>query len=161
MTGNIPLLIRFISISWAVLVLLWLSTEDVSTIAPVIAGFIGISLVMWNWLQLLYADGAAGATRQLVIAVLFGAVIGAGTILGSVLLMFFKTAWHAHAFPDYPLLMMMAMLERAPSWALAGALCGAAIWLLRLSVRDLNRDTFRKAISTSSIARQRQDLDHS
>jgi hypothetical protein len=60
-----------------------------------------------------------------------GALAGALSALNSTLLMFFKTAWHAHPFPDYPLPMLIAMLERAPVWAIAGALIGLGIHLWR------------------------------
>lgn len=65
---------------------------------------------------------------------LWGALIGAGSTLTTILLMFFKTALHSHLFPDYPLFLMLAMLERLPSWALAGALLGAGVSLLKRSL---------------------------
>jgi hypothetical protein len=51
--------------------------------------------------------------------------------LASVLLMFLKTAWHSHIFPDYPLPMMAAMAARAPAWAAAGAALALALVLWR------------------------------
>jgi hypothetical protein len=43
--------------------------------------------------------------------------------------MFFKNARHGHLFPDYTLEMMLAMLSRAPAWAIAGGLFGLSLGL--------------------------------
>jgi hypothetical protein len=58
-----------------------------------------------------------------------GALVGAWSLLCVVGLMFFKTAWHSHLVPDYPLPMMAAMLARLPVWAVVGALVGAGFAL--------------------------------
>lgn len=66
---------------------------------------------------------------------LFG-LIALGTLTGAMsaplttVLMFLKNAFHAHVFPDYPLPILLAMLERLPAWTVAGALCGVAAALL-------------------------------
>jgi hypothetical protein len=67
--------------------------------------------------------------------VLFGALLGAGTSVAAVGLMFFKNALHAHIFLDFPPALLLALLSRAPGWALAGALGGCGVVLLRRSLR--------------------------
>lgn len=62
---------------------------------------------------------------------LWGALIGAGSTLTTIFLMFFKTALHSHLFPDYPLFLMLATLDRLPAWTLAGFLIGAGMAFLR------------------------------
>jgi hypothetical protein len=70
-------------------------------------------------------------------AALLGGIVGLGGALSSAGFMFFKNALHAHAFWDYPPGMVGAMLSRAPSWALAGALAGlgmGCLWLWYQSI---------------------------
>ncbi len=71
--------------------------------------------------------------------VLFGALLGAGTSVAAVGLMFFKNALHAHVFLDFPPALLLALLSRAPGWALAGALGGAGVVLLRWALRPHHR----------------------
>jgi hypothetical protein len=61
----------------------------------------------------------------------WGAFVGAGGAIAAAGLMFLKTALHAHPFPDFSPLLMLAMIQRAPAWGLAGALVGAGLLLLR------------------------------
>ena len=106
--------------------LLWLGLEDTHS-APVAA--LGLSLAVLAVAH--FAEQRAMPWSRSLTWSLLGASTGALTALTSTLLMFFKTAWHTHAFPDYPLAMLIAMLERAPIWALAGALIGLGGYFLR------------------------------
>jgi hypothetical protein len=67
-------------------------------------------------------------------AVALGAAVGLGASIATAALMFFKDARHAHLYPDYPAEQMGAVLQRAPGWALAGALFGLALSLAWLAV---------------------------
>ena len=71
---------------------------------------------------------------RIVGAALLGAIAGLGGVLATVALMLLKTGMHSHIFPDYPPGEMLEMLQRAPTWALAGALAGVG---LALAVRAL------------------------
>jgi hypothetical protein len=64
-------------------------------------------------------------------AALAGGLIGAGSALATAGLMLLKTGLHNHVFPDFPLAVILGILERLPAWSAAGALCGAGcvfIW---------------------------------
>lgn len=126
--------IRWAALLYGGMVLVWLNLED-TRVWPV-------ALLGWSGALLLAAGmttrhvGGAVLSRGTVL--LGGALIGAGVGLGSSLicagLMFFKNALHAHLFLDYPPLMLLAMIQRGPGWAAAGALLGfsaALLWTAR------------------------------
>jgi hypothetical protein len=73
-----------------------------------------------------------------VLGLLLGAADGLGTSVATAVLMFFKNARHAHVFPDYPAGMIIAVLERAPLWAAAGALAGLSIGLAWLALQGVD-----------------------
>ncbi|MBL8153196.1 MAG: hypothetical protein JNM70_03355 [Anaerolineae bacterium] len=127
------------ALRWAALlyggsVLLWLNLED-TRVWPV-------ALLSWSGALLLAAGMTTrhlgGASLSRGRALLGGMLVGAGVGLGSSLicagLMFFKNALHAHLFLDYPVLMLLAMIQRGPGWVAAGALLGlsaALLWMAR------------------------------
>jgi len=127
--------LRLLMIAVGVAVFFWLSVEDNSTLPVAVLGTaLAVVLALlralsaWGGRSIRVGDG-------LLLLALFGALVGAAAALTVTGLMFFKTAWHSHIFPDYPLAMMAAMLTRTPVWALAGALIGAAgglVWLALL-----------------------------
>jgi len=105
----------------------WMRWEDQDASAAALLGLLGASALALLWLgaqPLLYRLGACSR------ATLLGILAGVGAAPLSAVLMLFKNAWHGHLFPDYPLGMVLALLERAPAWALAGALAGLALGLL-------------------------------
>jgi hypothetical protein len=61
---------------------------------------------------------------------LLGGGVGAGSALATAALMLLKTGLHNHVYPDYPLLVILGILARAPAWGLAGALVGVAAALV-------------------------------
>jgi Co/Zn/Cd efflux system component len=101
----------------------WSSTEDNHVIV--------VSLLALNFVMaLLLHKNTAERWQVSYKAMLWGALAGIATNLLTVGLMFFKTAWHSHIAPDFPVGMMLAMLLRLPWWALAGALVGVAFFAL-------------------------------
>lgn len=117
--------LRWLSIGVGVAAFSWMSVEDTSTLPVATLGVLialcGVSLWLLN-----QPDWQPSA----LVLCLTGGLIGALGALVTVVLMFLKTAWHSHITPDYPPLMMLAMLERAPVWALAGLCLGGAVALL-------------------------------
>lgn len=115
--------------------LLWLQLEDNGALAVSLFGAALALLLALLWLS----DHAGGTTHTahlvLVGALLLGAVIGLGAALATAVLMLLKTGLHSHLFPDYPPGMILATLERAPVWMLAGALSGAGVVLAWLALR--------------------------
>lgn len=117
--------------AYGLLVFVWLSPEDQHVWPPVLLGAgAGLLLALRVVPRPLEAPGWAIA--------LFGALLGAGTSVAAVGLMFFKNALHAHVFLDFPPALLLALLSRAPGWALAGALAGCGAALLRRALRPHN-----------------------
>jgi hypothetical protein len=121
LSGILSRYLSLYTLIYGIVVFLWLSPDE-QTWFVAILGWIGAVLI----------------TARIVIRfglrldpILIGAVIGAGATVCTVLLMFLKTSLHAHVIPDYPLATMIGVAERLPAWALAGALFGAGVRVLR------------------------------
>jgi hypothetical protein len=122
--------LRLVVIGYGLLLLLWVSIEDIHS-EPVVALGAGFSALVSMHALLRRLGGQAVSERQLLfISSLGGGVVGAGASISTALLMFFKNAWHAHLFLDFPPGLMLAILERAPAWGLAGVLMGIGSGLL-------------------------------
>jgi hypothetical protein len=119
--------LRMLTIVWGVAILSWLSVEDSTTLPVTILGTGASVLGIWLWLMTHYHGKGMGLWSWAVL----GACMGMGAIVCATGLMFFKTAWHSHLYPDFPTPMLLAMLARVPTWAIAGAMLGVAVWLLR------------------------------
>lgn len=110
-------------------ILLWSGLEDSGSSAVIMLGALSsISLTLW-----LLSRMAAGPALNPFHIALAGALAGALASLCTAALMLFKNLRHAHIFPDYPAEMLLAVLERLPSWAIAGGLAGLGIGLLLAS----------------------------
>jgi hypothetical protein len=127
--------IRWLALLYGGLLLFWLSLEDTQVWPVALLGWSGAALLAAG-IVVRHMGGAVFSRRQ---ALLGGVLLGAGVGLGSSLvcagLMFFKNALHAHLFLDYPPLMLLAMLQRGPAWAAAGALLGLSTALLWAALR--------------------------
>lgn len=112
--------------------LLWLSVED-NHVWP--AALLGAALaVLLVTLTLLHHLGGRDLPARRVVpgAALLGVAAGLAASIVAAGLMLFKNAMHAHLFPDYPPGLLLAILERAPVWAVAGGLAGLGLafgWL--------------------------------
>jgi len=146
---TVGLRLRLFIIAFGVVLMIWFSLEDQVTWHVTLLGTILASLIMISWL-LNQLGGQTIEGRFIVIgALLLGSIIGAGTSLATVGLMFFKNSWHAHPYPDFPTGLMLAILARAPFWALAGGLFGLAVaFLLHL------RDHQPKSTKTNDVGSQ-------
>lgn len=123
--------LRLALLGSGILVFIWLGLEDNSTLSVAILGTL-LSVLLSLMAIRTYGPRAPLVPRiWLPGFILSGAIIGAGAVVFTVLLMFFKTAWHGHAFPDYPVPLMAAMLSRLPLWAVGGACMGAGVGLWR------------------------------
>lgn len=119
---------------YGLLIFIWLSPED-NAVWPVALIGLGLALLSTVWLIQRRLGGSVFPARYVLIGgILLGGIVGLGGALSATGLMFFKNALHAHVFWDFPPAMVLAMLTRAPSWALAGGLAGLGIgclWLWR------------------------------
>jgi hypothetical protein len=123
--------LRTAALIWGVLTFLWLAPEDDSVLPVLLLGF-SVSVLMVAWLVIrLNAAPWMHSWGALLAAAVFGALIGAGTSLSTVLLLLFKNARHAHLYPDYPPEILLETLARFPVWALAGGLIGIGLVCLR------------------------------
>lgn len=128
---------RWLALAAGAAVFLWLRLEDTQLWPAALLGVVTSGTAAWLWL--LDARRLGGkifpASAALVGALVLGAGIGLGSVLGTVLLMFFKNATHAHLYFDYPPEVLGAMLARAPVWMLVGALAAGGLVLLWLALK--------------------------
>jgi hypothetical protein len=121
-----------VALPFGLLALLWLSLED-TAVWPVSLLGLGLSALLNLFLAL---DKLGGRAIPRIyappLAALLGILIGLGASIAAAGFMFFKNALHAHVFLDFPPGLMLAMLERAPAWALAGGLSGLGLSLIGL-----------------------------
>lgn len=125
-------LLRLYLVGCGVVALIWMSFEDNSTVTVAIIGAVLFCSGWGVWLISRFGGAVLRGRQALLSGVLCGAVAGAGSVLTITLLMFFKSAWHAHPVLDYPLPVMASMLERTPAWTAAGALLGSGLMLIAL-----------------------------
>lgn len=123
-------------IAFGLSLLIWISLEDHSALAPAILGAMLANFISFYWL--LGRIGGKDFSMRFVFLMLplLGAFNGAASAFIATALMFFKTAWHAHPFPEYPPEMLLAMLSRIPFWAFAGAFIGLALGFCILLTQD-------------------------
>lgn len=141
--------LRLLTLAYGGMLLLWLSAED-SAVWPVTGFGLGLATLM---LLLTLSDKLGGRripARVLPLAAsLIGAVVGLGTAVTTVLLMFFKNAVHAHVFLDFPPGLMLAIVQRAPVWGLVGGLGGLGLALMWLALR-LHDEQYAEEVAEDS-----------
>lgn len=129
---------RWLASGYGVALFIWLSVEDTATWPAALFG-LGLSSLIAILITLDKIGGYRLAGRYVPVSgLLLGAVIGVGTSLAAAALMFFKNARHAHVFPDYPVGLMLGVLERAPLWAAAGGLAGLGLGLAWLALQGVD-----------------------
>ena len=122
--------LRWLTILFGVATFLWLSVEDTQTLPVTILGtglaFCGVG----QWLQHQLRNQSAIGIQRIAVFGLSGGLVGLIAVLMITLLMFLKTAWHSHLYPDFPAPMMLAMLQLTLVWTLAGVLQGVGIGVI-------------------------------
>jgi hypothetical protein len=121
---------RLIATFYGLLIFIWMTPED-NAVWPVVVLGAGVSVLVVV-LALLGSLGGRDIPHRYLLpgAGALGVLAGLGATLATAGLMLFKNALHAHVFLDFPPLMMLAVLQRAPVWALVGGLCGLGLGLL-------------------------------
>ncbi len=137
---HLPRGARWLVIVWAGAVFLWISLEDHQTLPVALLGT--GCVVLFAVVRLLQRFGGAAVPARLawLAAPLIGGLVGAASAVAASLLMFMKTAIHAHVFPDYPYAQIIAMLQLAPTWLAAGALIGLGLLFVYQAVHHTQRD---------------------
>jgi hypothetical protein len=118
---------RWWVILWGGAVFVWISLEDNGTLPVAILGTGSAILFALSRLLRNFGGRQLSPRAAWLGAPLVSGVTGAMAAVCTALLMFLKTAIHAHIFPDYPPAQILAMLERAPIWAVAGLLIGLGV----------------------------------
>lgn len=113
---------RLLVIACGAFLFLWLHIEDNSIFPAVAAGFMLTLVTAAIWLNRHFGGRTLALRLFLPAAALVGAVGGLGTSAATALLMLLKSGMHGHVFPDYPFGVIVEIVQRAPLWALAGAL---------------------------------------
>jgi hypothetical protein len=124
-----PRLLTFLTLLFGAFVFVWLGTEEDSVWLVSLLG-LGISLLATAHAIFRLSGRTFPPRVWIMAAVALGALIGAGAVAGTILLMLMKTSMHSHIFPDYSFPLISGIFERLPTWILAGALFGLASALL-------------------------------
>ena len=120
---------RLLTLAYGLALFWWFSLEDLA-VWPVTLFGIGLAtLIVVYTLSGKIGGKIVAAAYVPALGGLIGSLIGIGSSVAIAGLMFFKNAQHGHLYPDYPVEMMLAMLQRAPSWAIAGGLLGLSLGL--------------------------------
>jgi hypothetical protein len=127
-----------VTLLFGAFVFVWLGTEEDSV---ALVSLLGLGIAMLATIHGLFRLSGRTFTARvwIVAAVALGALIGAGAIAGTILLMIMKTSMHSHIFPDYPFPLISGIFERLPAWAAAGALVGLAAALVIYRPLDNSR----------------------
>ena len=131
---------RLLSLMVGGLLFIWLTLEDTQLLPIILLGLLATSIWVLNPLMQRFAGQSISPTKFILAMALLGALIGAGTVILTTIMMFLKTAWHSHLFPDYPAPMMVAMLQRLPLWTVAGALLGISFSLYSWAIYGVSGD---------------------
>jgi hypothetical protein len=116
------------------LTFVWMGPEDHTAMFGALLGTLLAALSVLWWASPHYAGRALTPLRLTAVGAALGALTGAAAPPVGALLLFFKNAWHAHGFWDYPPALIADLLLRTPLWIIAGALIGAGlaqVWLGR------------------------------
>lgn len=131
---------RLLALAYGLVVFVWLGLEDSALLPVVLLGTGLAALVVVLWVMARVGGRTLSLRGVLVGLVWVGALIGGGASVAITLLMFFKTARHAHVLPDYPVQQMLDMLARTPIWMVAGGLAGLAVAFVWLAMRPSSHD---------------------
>jgi hypothetical protein len=127
--------LRLITITYGIVTFFWLSIEDNGVWAVTVFG-LALALLLTIRAVMQKLTGKIIPSHWLLPGLaLVGAMIGLGTSIATTALMLMKNALHSHLFPDYPPAQMLAILERAPVWTLAGGLIGLSLSFIWLALR--------------------------
>jgi hypothetical protein len=122
--------------SYGLLLFLWFTPEDNQVWPVTILGWGMAGLAVFMTILNKLGGRPIPARYSALFALLLGVLVGLGSSIATAGLMFFKNALHAHLFFDFPTPMMLAILERAPYWGLAGGLAGLGGALAWLALRQ-------------------------
>jgi hypothetical protein len=127
--------------SYGLVLFLWFTPEDNQVWPVTLLGWGMAGLIIFMTLVNKLGGRQIPMRYAAPVGTVLGVLIGLGSSIATAGLMFFKNALHAHLFFDYPTPMMLAILERAPYWGLAGGLAGLGAALAWLALRQSNYES--------------------
>ncbi|MEO8612201.1 MAG: hypothetical protein ABI690_30180 [Chloroflexota bacterium] len=127
--------IRLVVMAYGLLLFLWFTPEDNQVWPVTLLGWGLAGLVVFMALVNKFGGRQIPARYVVPLLTVLCVLVGLGSSIATAGLMFFKNALHAHLFFDYPTPMLLAILERAPYWGIAGGLAGLGAALAWLALR--------------------------
>lgn len=118
-----------ITLIYGVFTFFWLSAED----SIWLVSLLGLILALLSVIHAVFRVASTRTFRPRVWIpglIVLGALVGAGGIIATMLIMLVKTSLHGHLYPDYPFPLISGMAERLGVWTLAGGLVGLALALI-------------------------------
>ena len=125
---------RWAALLCGITIFLWLGPEDNHVWPVVLLSTLASVLMVSLWVMQRYGGRTLTGTEVARLSIIGGALTGLITSPVTALLMLLKNARHAHFTPDFLPQQMLAMLERAPLWAVAGGFAGAGLALLLIGL---------------------------
>ncbi len=132
---------RFLMIGYGLVLIFWMSLEDSSTLTVSLLGTGAAVIYIGIWLLNRLSERELAFRHWFPGMIFSGTLFGAASVLITVILMFFKSGWHGHIYPDYPPQMIFAMLTRLPVWALSGTLTAIFCAILLLLHKAQNQNS--------------------
>lgn len=108
----------------------WIGLEDTTLLPPMILGASLTAIVIAHFLLRRFGGAPLPAGKGMLLLSASGLLGGVAAPLTSTVLMALKVSLHSHDYPDYPPEAVVGVIARAPIWALAGLILGAALALL-------------------------------
>jgi len=130
---------RLLALAYGLVLLIWMGLEDSSMLPAAMIGTGFTALLVYLWLTAKWGGKSFALRWWSSGGVILGAAVGGASTLTIAGMMFFKTGWHGHAYPDFPPQMIFAMLSRLPVWMLAGLLIGLSVVLMTIAIRADSR----------------------
>ena len=126
---------RWAALLCGIIIFLWLGPEDNHVWPVVLLSTFASALMVSFWMMRRYGGQTLTGTEVVRLSIIGGALTGLSTSPVSALLMLLKNARHAHFTPDFLPQQMLAILERAPVWAVAGGFAGAGLAVLWIGLQ--------------------------
>ncbi len=123
-----PQLLSRLTLVFGIFLFFWMSAEDSVWLVTVLG--LGVSLLAAAHATFRFKGRTFRARYWIPTAMVLGALVGAGTVVVTVVLMLMKTSLHSHIYPDYPFPLISGIVERLVPWTVAGALVGLSVALI-------------------------------
>lgn len=128
---RIPAL-RWITIIWGVYMVAWATLES-GLWATVLAAVLTTSTLLGHLFNRVLSGRMLSTTVWLLITAVFGALLGLGSALLTLIFMAVKTGLHAHG-PEFSALELNWVFQQLPLWTFAGLIGGLGLGLILKAV---------------------------